>query len=329
MEEFPSMRIAYVEHPHHQKTNSTEFFIKEVESLGHELVRIVRDAFSLEAAKEFDRLILFQADECIPIAVAADKLSLVIPMLDESLMRNSGYFRVGKKIQFLSFSPNLHNFLELSGAKSYLVQYWPEPRGRSQDKDFNVFFWERTPVHVSAQDVYRWFKNMNPNYTVRRHLDPGQDSSQPAFSNFNSRIKVLDNDWLTHDQYLAILEKAKVFIAPRRWEGIGLSSLEAMSRGIPVVGLASPTLSEYVENGVTGILIKDKFRSLPEVDFDSLSDNLIKVLPDKHDLYRMQITSALSSFFLSKGSSLPQRPTHAVIPNSMTLRQFVYLRNQI
>ena len=329
MEEFPALRIAYVEHPHHQKTNSTEFFIKEVESLGHEIVRIVRDAFSLEVAKEFDRLILFQADECIPIAVAADKQCLVIPMLDESLMRNSGFFRVGKKIQFLSFSPNLHNFLELSGAKSYPVQYWPEPKVRPQDKDFNVFFWERTPEHVSIQDVYRWFKNMNPNYTVRRHLDPGQVALHPAYSDFNLRAKVLDDDWLTHDQYLAILEKAKVFIAPRRWEGIGLSSLEAMTRGIPVVGLASPTLSEYVENGVTGILIKDKFGSLPEIDFDTLSDNLIKVLPDKHALYRMQITSALSGFFLSKGPRFPQRPAHGVIPNSMTLRQFVYLRNRI
>jgi len=328
MEEFPAMRIAYVEHPHHQKTNSTGFFIKELESLGHELVRIVRHAFNLEIAKEFDRLILFQADECIPIAVAANKFTLVIPMLDESLMRNSGYFRVGKKIQFLSFSPNLHDFLELSGAKSYLVQYWPEPRARSQDKNFNVFFWERTPIHVSAQDVYRWFKNMNPNYTVRRHLDPGQDLSQPVYSDFNSKAKVLDTDWLTHDQYLDILEKAKVFIAPRRWEGIGLSSLEAMSMSIPVVGLASPTLSEYVENGVTGILIKDKFRSLPETDFDSLSDNLTKVLPGKHDLYRIQITSALDSFFVSKESRLPQRPAHAVIPNSMTLRHFLYLRNQ-
>ena len=323
------MRIGYVEHPHHQKTNSTEFFRKEVEALGHELVRIIRDSFTLEIAKEFDRLILFQADSCIPIAVAANKWCLVIPMLDESLSQNSGYFRVGKKIQYLSFSPNLHKFLELSGGKSYLIQYWPAPIARAQRQDFNIFFWERTPVHVSVQDVYRWFKTMKPSYTIRKHLDPGQISLQPAFLESNDSVKVLDNKWLTHHQYLAILEKAKVFIAPRRWEGIGLSSLEAMSRGIPVVGLASPTLSEYVENGVTGILIRDKFSSLPEVDFDTLSNNLVEILPQKHELYRMQITSALSEFFLSNDSSVRPRSAQAVIPNSMTLRQFLYICNRI
>ena len=323
------MRIAYVEHPHHQKTNSSEFFRREVEGLGYTLVRIVRDAFSLKIAREFDRLILFQADNCIPIAVAADKLSLVIPMLDESLTRNSGYFRVGKKIQFLSFSPNLHKFLELSGARSYFVQYWPEPKTNSFKQDFDVFFWERTPVHVSIQDVLRWFKNMNPTYTIRKHLDPGQISLDPSYLFLNDSIKILDNNWLKHDQYLAILERASVFVAPRRWEGIGLSSLEAMSRGIPVVGLASPTLNEYIENGVTGVLIKDKFSSLPDIDFNILSENLVKVLPFKHELYKKQITAALSDFFLSEKSSSLQKPAHAVIPNSMTLRQYLYLRHQI
>lgn len=323
------MRIAYVEHPHHQKTNSTEFFRKEVESLGHELVRIVRDSFNLETAKEFDRLILFQADNCIPIAVAADKFSLVIPMLDESLARNSGFFRVGEKLQFLSFSPNLNQFLSLSGARSHFVQYWPEPKAKVQKDELNVFFWERTPVHVSVQDVFRWFKEMNPSFTIRRHLDPGQISLDPIYSQLNDRVEILKNDWLSHDQYLKILDKASVFVAPRRWEGIGLSSLEALSRGIPVVGLASPTLSEYIENGVTGVLINDKFKSIPEVDFKNLSENLCKVLPQKHGLYKKQIALALSDFFASSLSDLSTKPTQAVVPNSLTLRQFLYLRNRV
>jgi glycosyltransferase involved in cell wall biosynthesis len=217
---------------------------------------------------------------------------------------------------------------------NYLVQEPPhfynrEPKTNSFKQDFDVFFWERTPVHVSIQDVLRWFKNMNPTYTIRKHLDPGQISLDPSYLFLNDRIKMLDNNWLNHDQYLAILEKARVFVAPRRWEGIGLSSLEAMSRGIPVVGLASPTLNEYIENGVTGVLIKDKFSSLPDIDFNILSENLVKVLPFKHELYRKQITTALSNFFLSDKSRPLQKPTHAVIPNSMTLRQYLYLLHQI
>jgi hypothetical protein len=80
---------------------------------------------------------------------------------------------------------------------------------------------------------------------------------------------------------------------------------------------------------VTGILIRDKFDSLQEVDFDALSNNLVQVLPRKHDLYKKQIASALNDFFSSGDTTLTGKSAQAVIPNSMNLRQFVYLRNGI
>ncbi len=46
-----------------------------------------------------------------------------------------------------------------------------------------------------------------------------------------------------------------LFIAPQRWEGFGLTPLEAMASGVPVVATDVGAFSELIEDGLTGTLI--------------------------------------------------------------------------
>jgi mannosyltransferase len=46
-----------------------------------------------------------------------------------------------------------------------------------------------------------------------------------------------------------------LYIAPQRWEGFGLTPLEAMASGVPVVASDVGAFSELIEDGVTGTLI--------------------------------------------------------------------------
>lgn len=46
-----------------------------------------------------------------------------------------------------------------------------------------------------------------------------------------------------------------LFIAPQRWEGFGLTPLEAMASGVPVVAADVGAFSELMEEGMTGTLI--------------------------------------------------------------------------
>jgi mannosyltransferase len=46
-----------------------------------------------------------------------------------------------------------------------------------------------------------------------------------------------------------------LFVAPQRWEGFGLTPLEAMSCGVPVVATTVGAFPELVEDGVTGALV--------------------------------------------------------------------------
>jgi len=62
--------------------------------------------------------------------------------------------------------------------------------------------------------------------------------------------------WGKREQYLKDLVKHNVYVAPRRFEGIGMSFLEAMAMGMCVVAENQPTANEYIVSGQNGILFE-------------------------------------------------------------------------
>ena len=71
----------------------------------------------------------------------------------------------------------------------------------------------------------------------------------------NTQIEVYDNIQTSAD-YMALLNRANFFLAPRRLEGVGMTLLEAMARGCVVLGYDAPTMNEYIQDGITGLLIR-------------------------------------------------------------------------
>jgi len=72
-------------------------------------------------------------------------------------------------------------------------------------------------------------------------------------------------------EYLRVLEQANVFIAPRLYEGVGMTFLEALAQGCAVFGFDAPTMNEYITHGEDGYLLqpflpsmKNKF--LPKIN---------------------------------------------------------------
>lgn len=65
---------------------------------------------------------------------------------------------------------------------------------------------------------------------------------------------MLDIGRLTGDQVVAAMQQADVFLFPSRSEGLPLAPMEAMACGLPVIAACGSSLSEVVENGVTGVL---------------------------------------------------------------------------
>lgn len=70
-----------------------------------------------------------------------------------------------------------------------------------------------------------------------------------------------------------LLASADVFLLPTSSESFGLSALEAMASGVPVVGSDSGGLPEVVTNGVSGLLY-------PVGDVDSMAAGALSIISD-------------------------------------------------
>ena len=56
------------------------------------------------------------------------------------------------------------------------------------------------------------------------------------------------------EDFFKILKASNVFFAPRLYEGIGISFIEAMTMRQCVVAPNTPTMNEYIRDGETGLL---------------------------------------------------------------------------
>jgi len=74
------------------------------------------------------------------------------------------------------------------------------------------------------------------------------------------------------------LDKNYVFVRPSRAEGFGVSFVEAMARGVPVIGTAVGGLIDFLKDKETGLVVRVD-------DPQSLADALVLIWKDKI-LYR-------------------------------------------
>lgn len=316
----------FVQHPHAFKTGSAEpFRLLAEEYSKKEIIPISREEFAFDSISSNDFVILFQADFHIPHSVKFPGNVLIAPMFDECLDRNGKFFRQAGDRVFISFSKILHNFLFLNGCRSYLFKYWPEKpistAPVSNGSKLKIFFWERTPIHVSWKDVKTWFSGYDHVVLLRQHWDPNHEGIR-VFGEMDSIIP-LQNSWHSREKYLELVSSADVFIAPRRWEGIGISSLEALGLGVPVVGLDTPTQNEYIKNGRNGYLVHKRNQVLPPLNFEKMSIQAARDAELGREKYLDSARNKLPVAF----RELDQRiiPGRGLIPEGMTLRYFASL----
>ncbi|MBP1804559.1 glycosyltransferase family 4 protein [Rubellimicrobium aerolatum] len=63
-----------------------------------------------------------------------------------------------------------------------------------------------------------------------------------------------------------------LFVAPQRWEGFGVTPIEAMACGVPVVATRVGAFEEQVVDGATGLLIPAELEAMTEAVREALAD---------------------------------------------------------
>ncbi|MFD1951727.1 glycosyltransferase [Sphingomonas arantia] len=271
------MKICFVGHVFHQKTQSHAFFTDILRRLG-DVTELYSDPDGSPtcddalirrlAAERFDRILFWQtervAERLLPLDLPG---CIIVPMYDSVARLPELFWQRFVKSRFLSFSRAHHEALQRIGCVSHHFQYFPDPgvapaRAIVTDR-LDGFFWERVPrsavnrERVLAQccllGISRLHLHAVPDFADDDVGPPAADPEGVALS--TSR-------WFDRrEEYDHVAGTPLFFFAPRELEGIGMASLEAMARGQIVVGPSRPTLNEYVAHGTSGLLYEPADRA--------------------------------------------------------------------
>lgn len=188
-----------------------------------------------------------------------------------------------KNVKLINFCKYLHKQALAFGFKSFYIQYYPEPHFQESQAPAlrdKLFYWQRR--NTSFSQILKCFpskiSDLDCTKTILHSVTDGENEpfikpDDEEIKNYNIEI----TSWFENKKdLLDILDTTKYYIAPRKQEGIGLSFLDAMSRGCVIIAHNDRTMNEYIKNGFNGYLINfDKPKKIKFKDFEQIQQNSI------------------------------------------------------
>jgi glycosyltransferase involved in cell wall biosynthesis len=102
--------------------------------------------------------------------------------------------------------------------------------------------------------------------------DPAMRSFREAYPAV-SRTSVVCRGFVSQAELNALYEASTVYVSASVYESFGLTFVEAMARGIPVVGCAISAMNEIIDHELTGILV-------PPGNAESMAAAIVRLLRD-------------------------------------------------
>jgi glycosyltransferase involved in cell wall biosynthesis len=274
--------IAFIGNLFHKKTLSQRFFLDILTSYfdtidyyyGLPRNDLAEIDFDEIISKGYDTVILYQVMPTKEILQRLSSSNIVfVPMYDYVGGRSLQEWEDYKPYKFINFSKTLHKRLESISIDSLYVQYAPTvQKDESAFKEkgkYRVFFWQRK--NEITWNTVKTLLNPEQIESIHIHkaIDPGTDFVEPSAEEI-SLYNITFSDWFeTQEEYKQKVAASDVFIAPRLFEGIGMSFLEAMAMGKCVIAPDFPTMNEYITHNQNGILYDIKM--LKRVDLSHAS----------------------------------------------------------
>lgn len=258
-------KLLYIGHQYHLKTKSNRFLLELLQS-EYEITFISFDPYTkryegMEEAKDqyYDVLLLWQImpDPAFLRATFGFKKGVLFPMYDYIASLQDDPWPDFRQFTIINFCRTLHESLKARGFDSHYIQYFPKPADKLLLGDENsVFLWQRMEC-INANTVQTLFADHKPVHLhIHKALDPNQKFTEPGPA-WEGRVSY--SEWFNDPSEMhTLMQQSAFYIAPRPFEGIGMSFLEAMALGRCVIAPDHPTMNEYIVPGQTGYLFSMK-----------------------------------------------------------------------
>jgi hypothetical protein len=255
-----SMRAAFLANSFHLlKTKSSDFFVDLLRDTFDEVSVIpFKEAWGRVPGHHWDVMVLWM-DMMDPRELEALGIRniVIVPMYD-SCSHEESFWRRYAQYKVLCFSRTLYESLSAWGMDAQYFQYFPptpKKLAAPPSSALSAFFWPRTDK-LTWETVKRLvggtrFEGIQFHWTNAIHPDISGFPSEADVRSYGLQV----SSWTANrTEFENLLAPHGVFFASRASEGIGMSFLEAMSRGMCVVAPDRPTMNEYIRHENNGLL---------------------------------------------------------------------------
>jgi len=298
MEKDNLKKAAFIDYFFHKKTLCT-VFLKELLSIEYNLACLWDESgkggngVSAEYLnrKKFHTIFFFQI---LPPSIYLKRLNckniVWFPMYDGEEGRHYSFYipYLDLNMKIFSFSKKLYGELKKAGLDCYYYKYHLKPVApiSLSGEAKRVFFWMRTSAITWSIVKKLLGKNKIGKMIVLMAPDPNYKLSTPSKEDIKQYNIQIVNHWLSKEEYNKLLSSCNIFIAPRQAEGIGMSFIEALSRGMCVIAPDNSTMNEYIFHGKNGLLYD--LKKPEELDLSNLSEmceNATKIANEDYELW--------------------------------------------
>tara|TARA_B100000767_G_scaffold263746_1_gene277849 strand:- start:88 stop:1125 length:1038 start_codon:yes stop_codon:yes gene_type:complete len=273
-------RLAYIDYWSHKYTKSGDF-LREILSEEFEITDFwwkEKDKIPLNEINEFEYIFFFHV--FFPYQVMKkfkNKKIMWAPMYDALNFRSSFFKSIFWKqmsslgIKVLKFSNKITDSIGKEEIDTLKLDYYLKPELNSTTKEsskLNIFFWDRGRLKFTD-----WI-NLFEKKEIGKILcfsrpDSGEEINENKYLDINKEynFELINKKFMPKEEFWNFMEKCNIFIAPRKKEGIGIAMVEAISRGIYVVGYNDSTMNEYISNDKIGFIFDESTNQKLKSDY--------------------------------------------------------------
>lgn len=214
--------------------------------------------------------------------------AVFFPMYDAVIQISDKEWLTLQDFLIISFSKILYEKLDRLHLHVKYIQYFPRPRRiENWGNPSSLFLWQRKgDIHAnSILNIcqYMELKKLH----VHKAVDPGY-----YFISVSDRFEIQTeySNWFEDiaEMYKTMQESA-LYAAPRMFEGIGMSFLDAMANGRCVIAPNLPTMNEYITDKETGLLYNYGTPIDPsETDILHIQKNTLAYIEKGYRLFEQQ-----------------------------------------